>query len=267
MAPSNAMNPDLERLRSVLAETPDLAVAVSGGVDSLTLAHVAAAVCPGFEAIHAMSPAVPASATERVRRHAMANGWRLREIEAGEFADTAYRQNPVDRCYHCKANLYRSMRDIAGAKIIASGTNQDDLADFRPGLKAADEIGVVHPFVEAGIGKAGIRRIARALSLFDIAEMPAQPCLASRVETGLMIEADDLAFVDRVEAEVRQYLANADVRCRITRDGVRLETSEQPPDAILAVVADWCEGTGRSWLGLADYRRGSAFKHTTGQHG
>lgn len=260
MAPSNAMNPDLERLRSVLAVMPDLAVAVSGGVDSLTLAHVAAEICPGFEAVHALSPAVPSSATGRVRRHAKASGWRFREIDAGEFSDADYLNNPLDRCYFCKSNLYRGMRGIVGTKAIASGTNLDDLDDFRPGLKAAAQSGVVHPFVEAGIDKAGVRRIARFLSLTDIAELPAQPCLASRVETGIAIEADDLAFVDRVEAEVRHHLANADVRCRITGDGVRLETSEPLPDAVLAVVAGWCETAGRTWLGVRPYRRGSAFR-------
>ncbi|PKU24876.1 adenine nucleotide alpha hydrolase [Telmatospirillum siberiense] len=258
------MNPDLDRLRSVLASMPGLAVAVSGGVDSLTLAHVASAVCPDFEAVHAVSPAVPASATERVRRHAKAHRWRFRLIETGEFADTAYLKNPVDRCYYCKSNLYRRMREVVGSKVIASGTNLDDLEDYRPGLNAASETGVVHPFVLAGIGKAALRGIARSLALVDIAELPAQPCLASRVETGIAIDATALGFIDRVEAEVRQHIANADVRCRITPMGVRLETSEQPPEAVLAVIAAWCESAGKTWLGLSEYRRGSAFKHGLG---
>ena len=264
MPTSNATNPDLDWLRSVLATTPDLAVAVSGGVDSLTLAHVAAAVCPGFEAIHAVSPAVPVSATERVQRHAAAGHWRLRIIDAGEFADPDYLKNPVNRCYYCKSNLYRRMRGLVGPGAIASGTNLDDLGDFRPGLEAASHAGVVHPFVEAGLDKAAVRGIARFLSLDDIAELPAQPCLASRVETGIAIDSDDLAFADRVESEVRRHVVNADVRCRITRNGVRLEASQRPPEAVTALIARWCGSVGRTWLGASEYRRGSAFRHDAG---
>lgn len=264
MPTSNATSPDLDRLKSVLTTMPDLAVAVSGGVDSLTLAHVAAAVCQGFAAIHAVSPAVPASATQRVRRHAEAGGWRLRVIDAGEFSDPAYLKNPVNRCYYCKSNLYRRMRALVGAGTIASGTNLDDLGDFRPGLEAASQADVVHPFVLAELDKAAIRRIARFLSLEDIAELPAQPCLASRVETGIAIDADDLAFVDRVEAEVRRHVSNADVRCRITHDGVRLEASQRPPEDVTAQIANWCGSAGRTWLGVSAYRRGSAFRHEAG---
>lgn len=264
MPTSNATNPDLDRLRAVLVATPDLAVAVSGGVDSLTLAHVAAAACPGFTAIHAISPAVPPSATERVRRHAEAGRWRLRVIDAGEFTDPAYLKNPLNRCYHCKSNLYRSIRGLVGERAIASGTNLDDLGDFRPGLEAASREGVLHPFVRAGLGKSAIREIARALGLEDIAELPAQPCLASRIETGISIDPADLAFVDRVEAEVRRHIDGGDVRCRITREGVRLESSAPPPEAVVASIAAWCEKGGRVWLGVLDYRRGSAFRHGAG---
>lgn len=264
MPTSNTTSPDLDRLNAVLATMPGLAVAVSGGVDSLTLAHVAATVCPGFEAIHAISPAVPASATQRVRRHATASLWRLRVIDAGEFADPDYLKNPVNRCYYCKSNLYRRMRNLVGAGLVASGTNLDDLGDFRPGLEAAAQAGVVHPFVQAGLDKAAVRRIAHFLSLEDIAELPAQPCLASRVETGIAIDADDLAFVDRVEAEIRRHVAHADIRCRITHDGVRLEASRLPPEAVTARIADWCAKAGRTWLGVSPYRRGSAFRHDAG---
>lgn len=258
------MSPEIEQLAAVLADTPGIALAVSGGVDSMTLAHVASLVLQDFEVVHAVSPAVPTAATERVQRHALAMGWRLVIIDAGEFADRDYLKNPIDRCYFCKSNLYRRMRAVVGGRTIASGTNLDDLDDFRPGLTAATEAGVVHPFVQAGLRKADVRTIARALRLEDIAEMPAQPCLASRVETGLTIEPAALIFVDEVEQAVRRHLPDADVRCRITREGVRLETSKQPPPEVLAMIADRCGAEGRTWLGLAAYRRGSAFRHELG---
>ena len=110
--------------------------------------------------LHAVSPAVPPHATARVRAHAGLEGWNLAVADAGEFADPRYRANPVDRCFFCKSNLYDRIRSVTQA-TVASGTNLDDLGDFRPGLKAASQRGVVHPFVEAGIDKAAVREIAR----------------------------------------------------------------------------------------------------------
>src|SRR5262249_33153663 len=150
------------------------------------------------EMVHAVSPAVPAHATARVAAYAEREGWTLRMVDAGEFADPRYRANPVDRCYFCKTNLYARIRPLTD-RVIAPGTHVDHLGDFRPGLRAAAEKDVVHPYVEAGIDKAAVRALARGLSLSDLAELPAQPCLSSRVETGIAIDADDLAFVDAME--------------------------------------------------------------------
>ncbi len=258
------MSSEIERLAAVFARMDGVALAVSGGVDSLTLAHVAALAHDDVEVVHAISPAVPTSATDRVARHAAARGWRLTTIDAGEFSDPDYLSNPVNRCYFCKSNLYRRMREVIGDRIIASGTNLDDLEDFRPGLAAASEAGVVHPFVEAGLRKAAVRSIARELGLEDIAELPAQPCLASRVETGLFIEPAALRFADEIEHEVRSRLPQADIRCRITRDGVRLESSVPPPREVVEAIVERCIASGRTWLGLAEYRRGSAFRHEAG---
>ena len=91
--------------------------------------------------VHAASPAVPAEATARVRAHADRYGWALTLIDAGEFADSRYRTNPIDRCYFCKSNLYARIAGIF-AGVILSGTNTDDLGDYRPGLKAAGEHGL-----------------------------------------------------------------------------------------------------------------------------
>lgn len=148
----------LARLRRVLSRHDALAIAVSGGVDSMTLAHVAQG-CTRATMIHAVSPAVPAEATSRVRRHAREEGWHLRIVDAGEFGDPRYRANPLDRCYFCKLNLYSTIRGLTDGPV-ASGTNRDDLDDFRPGLAAAGELQVCHPYVEAGIGKEVIYRLA-----------------------------------------------------------------------------------------------------------
>ena len=100
--------------------------------------------------------------------------------------------------------------------MICSGTNTDDLGDFRPGLGAAKERLVRHPFVEAGVDKAAVRALARHHGLTDLAELPAQPCLASRVETGLPIIADQLDLIDRVERQTANALGAGDIRCRVT---------------------------------------------------
>ncbi len=257
------MTDALERLERLLAGERRLAVAVSGGVDSLTLAWVAGAL-PGLSllALHAVSPAVPQEATARVRRHAERAGWELRILDAGEQSDPDYLRNPVDRCFFCKKNLYRRMGEVTDA-VLASGTNLDDLGDFRPGLLAAERARVRHPYVEAGIDKAGVRAIARHLGLADIAALPAQPCLASRVETGIPIDAGDLAFIDRVERAVAALTGPGDIRCRVTAAGVRLELPEAlsrgREEALDGLLAELCRDAGRRYAGRRAYRRGSAF--------
>ncbi len=251
------------RLGQVLDEFPVLAIAVSGGVDSMTLAAFAhRRNKTATSIVHAVSPAVPAEATQRVRALAAVEGWALTITGTGEFDDPRYRDNPADRCYFCKTNLYDRIRSLTSS-VIASGANLDDLGDYRPGLLAAAEREVVHPYVRAAMDKIQVRKLARQLDLADIAELPAQPCLASRIETGIAIDADDLAFVERVE----RYLASVapkgvTLRCRITHAGVLLEIDERvrsEHDRLNAIVADLCVADGRNFVGTKAYRRGSMF--------
>ncbi|HXZ02896.1 MAG TPA: hypothetical protein VEI03_23105 [Stellaceae bacterium] len=258
-------------LRRVFESCARVAVAVSGGVDSMTLAHVAHAHF-GARArfFHAVSPAVPRAATERVKAHAERGGWRLTCLEAGEFADPRYRSNPVNRCYFCKSNLYDGIAALSDA-VVFSGANLDDLADYRPGLEAASERGVRHPFIEAGLGKAAIRALARHLGLDELSELPAAPCLSSRVETRLAIDPGELALIDAVEESLRAALGPVDLRCRLTAAGARLELAGAALDRFLS--ADFAElrrraeamirGAGKPYLGAAPYRRGSAFLRPT----
>lgn len=256
-----------DRLLDVLRQYDTLAVAVSGGIDSMTLAFIAHRFLENpAMMVHAVSPAVPAEATRRIRDYAAREGWRLFLVDAGEFADPSYRSNPVNRCYFCKSNLYDRIGGLSPG-VIASGTNLDDLGDFRPGLKAAEERKVVHPFVEARIGKADIRALARWHALTDIAELPAQPCLASRVETGIRIDANDLAFIDAAERFVRGHVsARANVRFRLTRGGVVLEIGGQGDcdlDRLRESAAAFCKEAGREFAGIKPYRQGSAFVRTS----
>lgn len=257
-------HPEIERLGAVLDTFGDLAIAVSGGVDSTTLATFAHRRAPRrISMFHAVSPAVPAAATRRVRELAAAEGWDLTVAGTGEFEDRRYRDNPADRCYFCKVNLYDRIRALTSRRI-ASGANLDDLSDYRPGLTAAAERDVVHPFVEARMDKPAVRALARSIGLRGIAELPAQPCLASRVQTGIAIDAGDLAFVEQVEARLAGRAPTAaTVRCRITREGVVVEIGDEAADAadvFAEEVRALCRGEGRPFVGVRPYRRGAMFE-------
>lgn len=250
-----------QSLNAVLSDLSALAIAVSGGVDSMTLAHAAhRAGIPRLTIVHALSPAVPNDATARVRTHAARSGWQLIELDAGEFADPAYRANPANRCYFCKANLYARIASAVSGPI-ASGTNLDDLGDYRPGLAAAADRDVRHPFVEAGLDKGAVRSLARSFGLDDLAELPAQPCLSSRIETGIAIDAVDLDFVARMEKALAPEMpAGADLRCRVTHGGIVVE-APHAGETVTAIARDLCHAEQRTLLGIRPYRRGAAFLH------
>ena len=257
-------NNALARLVAALDRHERLAIAVSGGADSMTLAHVGWRFAQARVTMyHATGPAVPAAARERVEAHALRHGWPLTLLDAGEQRDARYRANPVDRCYYCKTNLYARIRE-ATADTIASGTNRDDLDDFRPGLRAAAERDVVHPYVEAGMDKAAVYALAALLGLGDLERLPAQPCLASRVETGIAIAAEDLAFIDAVETRLGEAFGReAVIRCRITQHGVVIELGASLDAESTAIARrigmEASAREGRPFAGVRSYTRGAAF--------
>jgi uncharacterized protein len=178
---------------------------------------------------HAISPAVPEEGTARVLEWAAREGWALQTVRSGEFEDESYLSNPVNRCYFCKSNLYASLQaigDSLGARgTIVSGANLDDLGEYRPGLIAASERGVRHPWIEADIGKAEIRALARELSL-PFADLAASPCLASRLYTGTRVTAERLRAIHVGEVLIRERTGIAIVRCRIRAESMIVEVRD-----------------------------------------
>jgi len=271
---SRSIEREAARLEAVLDGIDAAAVAVSGGVDSMTLAVVAGrrlGACASM--IHAVSPAVPPEASARVRAYAAREGWALQVVDAGEFADPDYLKNPANRCFFCKTNLYGTIaaRTVA---TICSGTNLDDLADWRPGLEAARTHQVRHPYVEAQIDKAGVRALARSLGLDDLAELPAAPCLSSRLETGIAVTAERLRLVHAVERLLQAELAPRTVRCRLLREGVAIQLDADGLERILASQSAPLRRSLERLLArhgqnhpvrYEPYRMGSAF-HRPGAH-
>ncbi len=196
----------VEELESRIHPLGSCVVAFSGGVDSSLVAALAVrALGDRALAVTAVSPALATGELDGARGVAQAIGIRHEKITTAELEREGYRLNDRDRCYHCKTELYDCLSALAerkGYEVVLSGANADDLGDWRPGLRAAAEHRVVHPLLEAGVGKEEVRRLARELGI-PSAEKPASPCLASRIPYGTAVEPAVLAQIDRAELAVK----------------------------------------------------------------
>ncbi len=258
----------LKRLENTLVEIGQSVVAVSGGIDSTLLAVIAGRLDGvEIEVFHAVSPAVPKRATQRVLEYAELENWNLTVADVGEFQDEQYMLNPINRCFYCKTNLYSYMANRTDGQLL-SGTNLDDLNDFRPGLKAAERHSVRHPYVETNITKSDIRSIATRLNMNSLAQLPASPCLSSRMQTGTPIDAGCLQAIDEVENAIQRELSASITRCRVNGNGVVIELD---PDSLTRLDAEdrklvselvhehFPDGFGQPVPTFAPYRMGSAF--------
>lgn len=262
------MKDHLTTLSTYLSDLGPAAVAVSGGVDSMTLAVLAHRVNKEIEIFHAISPAVPRQATERVSRYAEAEHWQLRIIDAGEIQDPNYLANPANRCYFCKTNLYETIVENTDY-LVLSGTNLDDLDDYRPGLDAAREHQVRHPYVDCGISKQALRSIAKQLGLVDLHDLPAAPCLSSRIETGIHISPNVLPIINEVEQAIQaRYPTAKNIRCRIRNSGIVLELDEaidlskHETEQLIQIVSSHFDNHSpdhTQTVSIEPYSQGSAF--------
>jgi len=209
-----------------IAKHPSVVVAFSGGVDSAVVAAAAFHALPSRSvAITGVGSAVPDSDLQSARSVAAAIGIAHQEIPTNEIHNEDYVRNDGRRCYFCKSTLYGTLRawaDSNSYQCLMSGTNQDDLGDYRPGLQAASEYSVVAPLVNLGINKKQVRELAAHFGL-TVADKPASPCLASRIAYGQSVTPDRLQKIEKAEL----YLASLgfrDVRVRLHADNLaRLE--------------------------------------------
>jgi pyridinium-3,5-biscarboxylic acid mononucleotide sulfurtransferase len=218
----------LERLRALLGELPSALVAFSGGVDSSFLLRVASEVLgERCVALTTLSPTTPADDVEDAKRLAAALGVEHVLIDADELEIAGYAENPINRCYFCKDNLFTicdAEAERRGGTTVLDGANVDDLSDHRPGLQAAAEKGVRHLLVEAGLTKADIRAASRRLGL-STWDRPSSPCLSSRFPYGTRITAERLAQVEAAERFLRAR-GFAHLRVRYHEQVARLEVPE-----------------------------------------
>jgi len=239
----------LVALRSRLAAYPAVVVAYSGGVDSALVAAIAAEqLGERALAVTGVSPALAPHLREEARLQASWMGIRQQEIATAELHDPAYSSNPAERCYACKRELHGQLAALLAqlphtAAQVLDGVNQDDLADHRPGIRAARERGVSSPLAELGIDKQAVRQLSRALG-FPWWDKPAQPCLASRFPYGEPISAARLERVAAAEDWLRQR-GIAELRVRSHGEAARIEL---PADQLTRLLSDLQDGALRGEL-------------------
>jgi len=260
------MDTKFERLTNLLREQEGLLVAFSAGVDSTFLLKIAHMVMAEKAiALTASSPTAPPGELEAAKEFAKNLGCRHIILDSHEMANPSFAENPVNRCFFCKDELYRICRkqaDQLGIATVVDGTNLDDLKDHRPGLKAAKECGVRHPLVEAEMTKEDIRRYSRALDL-PTWDKPSSPCLSSRFPYGTAIPFDRLTKVAACEVFMKE-LRFREFRVRYHGNLARIEVSPNEIDRLFereirdAIVKKFKEiGFNYVSLDLQGFRSGS----------
>lgn len=190
----------------ILKRNAPLVIAYSGGVDSAyLLAQAHRLLGDRVVGVIADSPSLPRQALTDALALADSLGAKVEVLKTDELENPEYAANPINRCYFCKAELFKKLDQLAvdrGFKAIAYGENADDARNIRPGRRAAAEFAVIAPLKDAGLTKAEIRQLSRELGL-PTADAPAQPCLSSRIPHGTPVTIDALGMIERGEAFMR----------------------------------------------------------------
>jgi uncharacterized protein len=200
-------------------------IAYSGGVDSALLAGIAREVLGDrCRAVLLESPVVPRAAARLAHKTAAGLGIPFEVIPVPLMEEEPFLANPADRCYYCRkvsARTLKAYADRAGLACVADGINLSDLGEHRPGIRASDEEGIIHPFIEAGITKDDIREIARGRG-YAFWNMPSAACLSSRIPYGEEITAEKLRMIEEAEEHLRG-LGFTQVRVRLHGPLARIE--------------------------------------------
>ena len=233
------------RLIDWLRTRSSIAIGYSGGVDSAYLAAVATDALGASRVLGVIgrSASYPESQWANARAVAAQIGLVVVEIDTDELNDPRYAANPNNRCYFCKTELWSRVVPVAnsrGIRLVADGTNADDVHDYRPGAQAAREHGVVSPLAMFGLSKADIRKRSRERGL-STWRQPSSPCLSSRIPYGTPVTVVRLKRVERAEAALRALGIEGDLRVRHFGDLARVELSRDE-------LARWSEVDARARL-------------------
>jgi uncharacterized protein len=254
----------LDKLLSLLREMQTAAICFSGGTDSTFLAWAANKVLSPekFILFHVCSDMIPRAETAFAREWTELHKLPIEFVKLDPLNEENVVRNDFDRCYYCKKIITRAIAEAAksrGLAYVLDGLNCDDLDDYRPGTKAADEIGVRHPLLEAGLNKSDIRVLSERWKLPNW-NTPPSACLASRLPYGMKITVERLRMIDEGE-EFLRHLGYHGCRVRCLEDGARIEL--QPEDLISAaqnaeLIVDKLRriGVKRVMLDLGGYVRG-----------
>lgn len=253
-------------LRRTIAAAESAVVAFSGGVDSALVAYLAHLELGSSSlAVTADSPAVPRRQLREAHEFAAAVGMRHEVIATAELDDAGYRKNSTERCFFCKTELYGKMTDLAhrrGLELVLDGTNADDALDFRPGILAGEEQGVVSPLKVAGFSKEDVRELSRLLGL-PTWDKPAAACLSSRVAYGLEVTPEVLQRIEAGEAGLHELgfrqlrVRHHGLLVRIEIDPDELDRALDPEMAARFVALFKRLGYAFVSLDLEGYRSGS----------